>query len=349
MFLKYLSNLLDKRITMKLHLFLTFIFLTFVNYPKCEQGQILDFSDFEQQVNQLEEEGRYQDAIQLTREVWDRFPESEFDLMKEMIYLNEKTGQHEKNLQIWENGHQKGYFFLLSPRIPKYEPYLEYTLFDELVSRDESLRSAAFKESQTIYEVVLPEQYDAQRKYPLLIIFHGGGSNLNRSRNSWKIVSPLDTDFITIYLQSYRCMDSNTYGWLSADERTHQELKGCFDELIEQYPADLSHIYLGGISAGATMALDIALSKSIPVKGVIAFCPGLPRNLTEKSIITTQPKVYILAGENDFYRPKQQELVGIFEKTGIKYKYKIIPGMGHEFPGDYEQILQESLNYVMRP
>ena len=45
--LKYLSNLLDKRITMKLHLFLTFIFLTFVNYPKCEQGQILDFSDFE--------------------------------------------------------------------------------------------------------------------------------------------------------------------------------------------------------------------------------------------------------------------------------------------------------------
>jgi predicted esterase len=269
--------------------------------------------------------------------------------MKEMIYLNEKTGQHQKNLEIWEKGHQKGYFFLLSPRIPKYEPYLEYAKFDELVSRDEFLRSDAFKESQTIYEVVLPEKYDATRKYPLLIIFHGGGSNLNRSRNSWEIVPPLNADFITIYLQSYRCMDSNTYGWLSADERAHQELKGCFDELIKQYPVDLSSIYLSGISAGATMALDVAFSGTLPVRGVIAFCPGMPRNMTIESIVTTQPKVYMLAGENDFYRPKQQELIDLFQKTGIDYTYNIIPGMGHEFPGDYEHILQESLKYVMRP
>ena len=334
---------------MKFSILLYLLVFTIIQILQGQQAQISDFSEFKKQVNQLEKEGRYREAVQLTKDVWDRFPENEFDLMKEMIYLNEKTGQHEKNLEIWEKGHHKGYFFLLNPRIPKYEPYLEYVKFDELVSRDESLRSAAFEESKTIYEVVLPVKYRQEKNYPLLLIFHGGGSNLNRSRNSWKIVPPLDTDFITIYLQSYRCMDSNTYGWLSADERTHAELKGCFNQILKEYSVDLSQIYFGGISAGATMALDIAFSETLPVQGVIAFCPGMPRKLTAASITTRHPKVYMLVGENDFYRPKQQELIQLFEKTGITYVYKVIPGMGHEFPGDYEHILQESLNYVMIP
>ena len=58
-------------------------------------------------------------------------------------------------------------------------------------------------------------------------------------------------------------------------------------------------------------------------------------------------KVYMLAGENDFYRPKQQELIQVFDKTGIKYVYKVVPDMGHEFPENYDRILKESLKYLM--
>jgi predicted esterase len=336
----------EKRTSMNRYsLFVLFLLIIFGN-ASSQEDPISTFYDFESRVNQLEKDGNYREAIQLTQKVWNQFPEQEFVLMKEMIYLNGKTEQYAKNLQLWETGHQKGYFFLLSPRIKKYEPYLKYPQFDELVRTDEALRQTAFENSKTIYEVVLPAEYTQSSKYPLIFIFHGGGSNLDQAKRSWKIFPLLQNDYIMVYLQSYRPMDSNSFGWLSGDERGHRELTECYDEIQNLYSIDTSRIYLSGISAGATMALDVSFKKILAVRGVIAFCPGMPRNLTTESMITAKPKIYMLGGETDFYLPRQKDLVKLFEKTGVHYIYKIIPGMGHEFPEDYENIVRESLEFI---
>jgi predicted esterase len=327
---------------------MVFLLVLSCGYQSSQKANISTFSDFESRVNQLEKNGFYREAIQLTQKVWNQFPENEFDLMKEMIYLNEKTEQYTQNLNLWEAGHQKGYFFLLSPRIKKYEPYLQYPQFTELSQTDEALRQAALKNSKTIYEVVLPALYAATLKYPLIIVFHGGGSSLERAKRSWKIFPPLTNDYILIYLQSYRPMDSGTFGWSSADERSHREIKECYDEILDLYSVDTSQVYLTGISAGATMALDVSLKKILPVRGAIAFYPGMPRKLTSETLITSKPKIFMLGGETDYYLPKQKQLVELFEKTGNQYTYKIIPGMGHEFPHDYERIMTESLSYFLQ-
>ena len=55
----------------------------------------------------------------------------------------------------------------------------------------------------------------------------------------------------------------------------------------------------------------------------------------------------MLGGETDYYLPKQKQLVELFEETGVHYTYKIIPGMGHEFPEEYEQIVKTYI--LIRP
>jgi len=54
----------------------------------------------------------------------------------------------------------------------------------------------------------------------------------------------------------------------------------------------------------------------------------------------------MLAGQNDYYLPKQDEMIKIFTSEHIDYLYKTIRGMGHEFPKQYDIIINDALNYL---
>jgi predicted esterase len=311
------------------------------------QEYLIDtYADYEALVNLLEGNQQYQSAIDLTLKVWDQFPEKEFDLMKELIYLHDKTGQFEKNLDLWAEGHQKGYFFLLNKGMDKYKPYLEYIQYEALVKKDETLRLASFEKSQTIYEVVLPENPDPAIRFPLLMILHGGGSNMERTRARWKMPSTLKNQYIIAYLQSYRHMDSNTFGWTSSDQRAHRDIRNCLEKIVDQYPVDTTQVILCGMSSGGTMAFDVAFNRIITVRGIIAFCPGKPWSLKTEQLKQTETVVYMIGGAFDYYLPRQQELVLLFRQTGIHCSYKIIEGMGHEFPENYSDLMREGLRFI---
>ena len=119
----------------------------------CQSYKIDTFDQYYKIVNELETNQQYQEAILLTKSLWNQFPEHKFDLIKELEYLHEKTGQYKDNLDLWSDGHDEGYFFLLNRQIKKYEPYLSYTRFDTLVKKDSELRNKTLETSKTIYEV----------------------------------------------------------------------------------------------------------------------------------------------------------------------------------------------------
>ena len=54
----------------------------------------------------------------------------------------------------------------------------------------------------------------------------------------------------------------------------------------------------------------------------------------------------MVGGEKDYYLPKQKELTQIFDKWSISYSFKIIPGMRHSFPDDYESLMQSALDFL---
>jgi len=303
------------------------------------------FDKYIETVNGFEEIKNYEEAIKLTNQVWNDFPDKKFELIKEMEYLNKKTNRYIDNLNLWKNGHTQGYFFLLNKQMKQYEPYLEYSIFDSLVVYDRNLRDSALKKSKSIYELFLPANYSSKQDYPLLIILHGGGSNIEKAKKRWELIDRLKSDFIIVFIQSYRHYDSKSYGWKSSDTRTHNDIKEIFSEISSNYSIDNSRIIIGGTSAGGTMALDLAFSYIIPVNGLIIFCPGIPKDFTIKHDLIESIKVYMLAGQDDYYQPKQLEMIDIFAKNRVDYRYKIIEGMGHGFPKEYEPIIIDALNF----
>jgi len=325
------------------------IFIVFLLTIRSLTGQntcVDTYDSYYTKVNELEGKKEYEEAILLTNKVWNYFPERKFELIKELEYLNKKTKKYKENLLLWEEGHKEGYFFFLNKQMKQYESYLFYSEFDSLVVQDNYIRDQVLKKSTTKHEVFLPFNYSSDQEYPLLIVLHGGGSNMEKSKIRWQLLDRLKSDFIVVYIQSYRHYDSKTFGWTSSDDRAHDDIERIYFDLIENYSIDTSQIIIAGTSAGGTMALDITFNETIPITGIIVFCPGKPKNMKINSDFNKSIRVYMLAGQNDYYLPKQEEIIKIFTSEHIDYLYKTIRGMGHEFPKQYDLIINDALNYL---
>jgi len=329
-------------------IFLVIFTLLFLNLASgLAQDKTASYDDFKAKVNKLEKMKKYDEAIKFTQKAWEQFPDRMFELIKELEYLYNKTGQYEKNLNLWRNGHEQGFFFLLNKRMKKFAPYLQFFQFDSLVLKDTALREAAIAKAKTIYRIVKPVNFDPDRKYPLALIFHGGGSNLERVQKHWHSTQ-LDSFFIKVYLQSYRYYDSRTYGWRSGDKRAYSEIKTIYNRIRKQVEIDTMNILLAGISAGGTFALDLISHKIIPATLFIGFCSGMPQYFNEsvaQKLKLNNTKIFIVGGEKDYYLPKQKQLMEIFNKIQMDAKHIIVEKMGHQYPVNEGYYINQAIKY----
>ena len=315
-----------------------------------QEMKIDTYDDLQKADAKLKDNKQYSEALNLIENEKEKFPDKEFELSAELADLCLKTEQYEKCYKVWENGHQKGFFFLIDPRFEQYKPIAENERFKNYAAADKALREKALEKSKTKYELFLPDDYDENRKYPLFFILHGGGRNIESAKNDWKRTAPLNTDYIMVYLQSYLHYDHSTFGWRSSDERAFNDVKNILDEIKAEYKVDTSKIIIGGVSAGGVAAIDLAIHEIIPVKGVIGFCPGRPKAFdADKAEILKKNgvKFFFVSGENDFYLERQKQMAAVFDKIKIAYQLKIIPGMGHSFPDEYPAHLKIALHFLL--
>ena len=312
-------------------------------------AQQLSYNEFTTKINEFEIKGEYKEALEYLKIHQNSFPHKYFELSKEEIYINEKLLNYEENISIFSDGHKKGYFYLIHPSIPKYKPYKDLSRFDSISKKDLELRENALLNSKTIYEVELPNTYSKDRLWPAFLIFHGGGSNIKKVKKHWQ-TEKLNSNFIKIYIQSYRHYDSETFGWGSGDERADQDLMDLFERISSDYSIDSTKIFVSGMSAGGTFAIDISVRQVIPVSGLIAFCPGIPKILSNENhieISKSHVDVFIVGGEDDYYLPRQKQMTEIFSNLGIVNKHEIINGMGHEYPPNENMWIDTGIHFLL--
>ncbi len=302
-----------------------------------------------EEVNRLESREQFVAAGQLLGKNWRRYPEKRFELIQKMVVLNEKDGHLQKNLVLWNEGHSEGLFFLIHPNLPQYKNYLEIPGFDITAIIDQQLRVAALGKSQTRFVVRPAVSVVENRCTGTLFIFHGGGSSLAEAQNRWEFSSEFQSQFNLVFLQSYRFYDCRSYGWRTGDDKGLAQLDRCYQLIKELIAVDPQNTYLTGVSAGASMAIDVALREIIPARGIIAFCPGFPRDVfNENLIVNNDPVISIVAGEEDFYRRRQTELMQTLDSTGFEYISEIITGFGHDLPGNFEEYILSAVNWPNR-
>lgn len=105
-----------------------------------EKGHVC-FKSIDFQANALAGQGKNDDAIKMLEEAKGN---AEYEhhypaLFSSLVKLYEKTGQYDKSIALWNEGHKKNMTFGLDPRKEEFKPYLKLEGFKEAVKKDQEL------------------------------------------------------------------------------------------------------------------------------------------------------------------------------------------------------------------
>lgn len=302
---------------------------------------------------QLFYQQKHQEAIAMLKDLMEKFPGNLHEIAWSLALHYCLNGQYEKSLEMFDYGLKKGIFFPFHPEINIWEPLEKYApeRFKKVKEKTRQLREQARKKAKPKLEVLPPEKYSENKKYPLYIVLPGWGGNLEFSRRHWNS-ERLRQEFIAAYMQSSQVVQTQGFGWddLSLGRK---EIRQLYEQTVKNYAVDLDKVIIGGYSQGGMMVMDIVFTRTIPLKGFVAVCPGggIPEALTKENTAKAAEKGvkgYIISGEKDDFLPEQQEVIKIFKEADFPYQMKVIPGMYHWFPGDFGQQLDLTIEDIFR-
>lgn len=193
------------------------------------------------------------------------------------------------------------------------------------------------------YRVLLPAHYSRNRRYPLMVYFHGIMERGIDNTKPLKYIAPVVTDpnfrwrYPCIVLVP-QCPDGER--WIKADYRITGYLStqspmpatrmtvAVINRLSREYGVDRNRIYLTGISFGGSAVWDLLMR--YPDK----FAAGVP--ISAQTDPTIAPRiahtpVWVFQGEKDSYIKveKVRVMVRALRKSGGTPKYTEYPAAEH--------------------
>jgi len=189
------------------------------------------------------------------------------------------------------------------------------------------------------YKILLPANMEEGKKYPVIYVMHGIGSN---EENILGLVQELRNDFILIGIRgSLQQGNGFAYFTIQGFGNPHREVFDRSIELLESfieyasktYPIDETHQYLLGFSQGAILSMTLALTLGNKIKGIVALSGYVPKFVKEEYPIKPidEVSVYISHGEFDPIFPLQigKENEEFFKGRNNHIRFTSYP-VGHE-------------------
>lgn len=271
-------------------------------------------------------------------------------IMEELGPLYVSTKQFEKCLNMNEKLINSGisvYFQYWGETYPEYTRSFEKSeKFISLLNRNNLLVIEANKNSKAEYYIQKPEKFKEGVRYPLLIVFHGGIGCIQDMQNYWNSTK-LNKEFITAFVQGKDFKSTYNYSYGS---NAISYMKDIYEKITENYLIDTEKVILSGPSAGGMYSVDLAINKHINARGLILAFPVKPENFNADNIMESGLKgltVSMICGENDWAIKSQKEMSVIFDKLGVKNKLLILPGVGHDYPKDFSNQIDNSIDYII--
>jgi poly(3-hydroxybutyrate) depolymerase len=189
------------------------------------------------------------------------------------------------------------------------------------------------------YGLYLPKRFDARRRYPLVVMLHGAGSNhrLALRRVFGKSNLPGETDVeATRYFPAWRDVDFIVVTPFARGTMGYQGIaeKDVYDVLADvrrRFPIDEDRIYLTGLSMGGGGTLWLGLTRPDLWAAIAPVCPAPPEGTVERSPNALNLPVHVFQGGADpVVKPEgTRELVRQLEQLGTAVQYTEYPGVGH--------------------
>lgn len=305
------------------------------------------FEELEQYSQQLLDEGQYAACITLYESELEHFPAHLPEMISALALAYLAHGNKKKALAMLSAGLERGYFFALPPDGLFFQKLGTHKGFQTLLAYNQKLQKIASQNAQPQWVITIPNGYDPLRLYPLFLTLHGYGANIPMMQHFWH-APRLRDHFIHAFLQSSQAVDLKNFAWQDPG-LARQEIQQMASEITDQYAVGLDQIFIGGFGQGATLGIELAVSQALPIRGFIALCPQRPANVQPQLLKNVQEiglSGVILTGEDHTELSDQQEMAGAFRRAHIPCQFKVISGLGHGFPADLPNQLNQALHFL---
>jgi predicted esterase len=327
--------------------FVLFICTTSLAQTKNEIKTYSTYEELRAKLTELFNEKNYMEAAVLAENHLTLFPEKTRQITYNMALLYTFAGNYDNAIKALNYGHSKGIFYgVWDFFAEQWKPLLETPAGKDFLAENDKRVKASQEKAELKVDISLPEGYDASKKYPLFIALHGGGENLTEFKSNW--TSPkMKKEYIVAYLQSTQVASMTGFHWQD-DETTKKDISKALDIIKQKHLIEEKEILIGGFSSGGYGSMIIAFNNTIPVKGVILLCPPVPdvtnEQLSESCVRGL--RVMMLTTELDNRIEQQKELVIRMQRSNIAAKLEIFPNIGHWYPNDLPEKIDNAIKYI---
>jgi len=198
------------------------------------------------------------------------------------------------------------------------------------------------------YSVYIPENFDEQKAYPLVVFLHGAWSNHRLGmRRLFGVGNSQGYDFIkpgnvpyetdveaSRYWPPFRPVDyiaaaplaRGTAGYQGVPE---QDVYDMIDDLKSRFMIDEDRIYLTGLSMGGGGTLWLGLTRPDIWAAIAPVCPAPPQGTIEFAGNASNLPVHLFIGDKDFLYKTAAEWKAKLETSAQRLDYVEYPGVGH--------------------
>jgi predicted peptidase len=197
------------------------------------------------------------------------------------------------------------------------------------------------------YRELLPDNYNPEKQYPLVLFLHGAGERGNDNQaqlrhGSMMFTNPVNQEKYPAIVLFPQCPASSTWPFEKAPEGSWNNfpkndpistplnaVKELLDQYLEMKSVDKKRIYILGISMGGMGTFDMVCRYPDIFAAAIPICGGVA---TERLVKAKDVKFRIYHGDADMVvsvhnsRNAYKEL----KKDGAKVEYIEFPGCNHD-------------------
>jgi len=210
----------------------------------------------------------------------------------------------------------------------------------------------ALKKDTLPYQILMPENFDPQKKYPLVIVLHGAGERGNDNQAQMKYGTGLFLNAtsrekypaIVIYPQcpandfwanvKYKrdtVANKNIFDFQEgrAPTKSMTALMGLIDNFLDKPYVNKHQVYIGGLSMGGMGTFEILRREPKIFAAAFAICGG--DNSNNAAIYAKKVPLWIFHGAKDDTVSPDHSLVVVeaIKAAGGDPKFTLYPNDGH--------------------
>lgn len=191
----------------------------------------------------------------------------------------------------------------------------------------ESFKFQSNIKSTLNYLVYLPKNYNAEKKFPMILSLHGSGERGNNIDNvkKWGIHKILrENDNFPFVVVSPQCPNCEIW------EMQFNALKELLDEVEANYNIDSERVYLTGYSLGGYGTWNFAILNTERFAAIVPISGGAIS--PEKALKLKDTPIWVAHGDSDtvVQFEESKRIVDRLKTSNPNIIFKVYKGAGHE-------------------